>query len=81
MPMHQILVIGAGSIGERHIRCFQQTGRADVSVCEIDSALRNRIATDYDLRHTFEDLAKALSAKPDGVVVATPAHLHVPMAL
>ena len=79
--MRHILVIGAGSIGERHIRCFQKTGRANVSVCEIDPALRSRIATDYDLQHTYDDLARALSAKPDGVVIAIPADLHIPIAL
>ena len=31
---HEILVIGCGSIGERHLRCFQRTGRAQVSVCD-----------------------------------------------
>ena len=30
----KILIIGAGGIGERHLRCFQATGRADVSFCE-----------------------------------------------
>jgi len=44
--MHDILVIGAGSIGERHIRCFLKTGRARVSVCEIDRALLGRMANE-----------------------------------
>ena len=39
-----ILVIGVGSIGERHLRCFQATGRAEVSFVEINESLRATIA-------------------------------------
>ena len=79
--MHDILVIGAGSIGERHIRCFLKTGRARVSVCEIDRALLGRMANDYDLSQACEDLGDALLSNPRAVVIAAPAHLHIPMAI
>ena len=77
----RVLVIGAGSIGERHLRCFQQTGRATVSVCEIDSAIRQRVCTRYELEEAFDDLEGALLHPPDVAVVCTPAHLHIPMAI
>ena len=70
--MHDILVIGAGSIGERHIRCFLRTGRAKVSVCEIDRALLGRMEKDYDVSQTYEDLGDSLSSNPKAVVIATP---------
>ena len=79
--MHDILVIGAGSIGERHIRCFLKTGRARVSVCEIDRALLGRVENDYDLSQACEDFGDALSSNPKAVVIAAPAHLHIPMAI
>ena len=79
--MHDILVIGAGSIGERHIRCFLKTGRARVSVCEIDRALLGRMENDYDLSQSYGDLGDALSSKPKAVVISAPAHLHVSMAI
>ena len=79
--MHDILVIGAGSIGERHIRCFLKTGRARVSVCEIDRALLDRMENDYDLSQACEDLGDALLSNPRAVVIAAPAHLHIPMAI
>jgi len=79
--MHDILVIGAGSIGERHIRCFLKTGRARVSVCEMDRALLGRMANDYDLSQACEDFGDALSSNPRAVVIAAPAHLHIPMAI
>ena len=34
--MHRVLVVGAGSIGERHLRCFLATGRARVSFALTD---------------------------------------------
>ena len=37
-PRHRVLVIGVGSIGERHLRCFQQTGRCQLSFVEINDA-------------------------------------------
>lgn len=79
MP-HKILVIGVGSIGERHVRCFQKTGRADVSICELNSELRSHIQEKYALREAFGDLDAALADPPDAAVICTPAHLHIPMA-
>ena len=77
----RVLVIGAGSIGERHIRCFQQTGRATVAVCEIDSAIRQRVRTRYELEEAFDDFEGAMLHPPDAAVICTPAHLHVSMAI
>ena len=76
-----VLVIGLGSIGERHLRCFQATGRVDASVCEIDPDLRGRIAQQYGVDRAFSDLEATLNdGSFDAAVIATPAHLHVPMA-
>jgi predicted dehydrogenase len=78
-PRH-ILVIGVGSIGERHLRCFQATGRARVSFVEINDALRETIAQRYDAPG-FASLEAALATRPDAAVVATPAHLHLDLAM
>jgi predicted dehydrogenase len=76
----KLLVVGAGSIGERHIRCFQQTGRVDVAVCETNSQTLQAIATRYGLTDCFTDFDSALASKPNMVVICTPAHLHIAMA-
>jgi predicted dehydrogenase len=76
---HRVLVIGVGSIGERHLRCFQQTGRCELLFVEINDALRQTIAERYGVRG-FSTLDEALSQRPDAAVVCTPAHLHVTMA-
>ncbi len=83
--IHHVLIVGVGSIGERHLRCFQATGRAEASFVEIDPTLRATIAERYHVPG-FADLDVALKAHagsaspPDLAVIATPAHLHLDIA-
>ncbi len=79
-PAHKVLVVGVGSIGERHVRCFQQTGRATVSICEVNDSLRKKIGERYNIQHQYNDIEVALQADHDAIVVAVPAHLHIPIA-
>lgn len=76
-----ILVIGIGSIGERHVRCLLGTGRAQVSICEVENQLRGRIANDYRIDRTFASLDEAMDRPWHGAVIATPAHTHIPIAI
>lgn len=75
------MVVGAGSIGERHVRCFQATGRARLAICETDDAVRGPVARRYGVSEAYASFDQALGAGCDGAVIATPAPLHVPMAL
>jgi predicted dehydrogenase len=78
---HSILVLGCGSIGERHLRCFQKTGRVTVAGCDTRADLRDRIATTYQVP-VYDDYATALAAqKWSGVIVCVPAHLHIRCSL
>jgi predicted dehydrogenase len=71
-----ILVVGSGSIGERHLRCFQQIG-CDVALCESNDQRRLEIAERYHVSRTFASVEGARSEEPwYGVVICTPAHLH-----
>jgi predicted dehydrogenase len=76
---HRVVVIGVGSIGERHVRCFLATGRAAVSIVEAKAVLAEEVARRYGIP-AFADIESALSQRPTAAVVATPAPLHVPMA-
>ncbi len=79
--MRSILVIGCGSIGERHLRCFQLTGRARVTACDTSSTLLETLAKTYQVT-TASNWEHALDQNEfDAVVICTPAHLHVPMAV
>ena len=86
---HSVLIVGVGSIGERHLRCFQTTGRAALSFVEINDTLRATIATRYGVR-ACGSLEEALSGHFDAgsreaqpisaAVVSTPANLHLEIA-
>jgi predicted dehydrogenase len=78
--MRRVLIVGVGSIGERHLRCFQETGRCELAICEVNGQLRDDVAGRYEVERTYADLGAALADGPDAAVVATPAHLHIPMA-
>lgn len=81
MTRHKVLIVGVGAIGERHLRCFLRSGRAELSLCEVNDESRKRIAEQYNVGRTYSDLASALSEPHDAVVICTPGHLHVPMAM
>lgn len=73
-------IAGAGLIGRRHIERVQKSssctlvGIADPSPQA--KALANTLAIPY-----FERLEPLLARKPEGVILATPNHLHVDQAL
>lgn len=75
----RVLIVGVGSIGERHLRCFQATGRAEVSFVEINDALRTTISERYGAPE-FADVGEALKMQPNAAVIATPANLHLEIA-
>lgn len=77
---NRILVVGTGSIGERHVRCYLATGRADVSICEAHSERRKAVAEAYAIESKFDDISEALKQSWDAVLIATPAHTHIPIA-
>ena len=75
MPV-EILVVGGGSIGERHLRCFQQIG-CEVALCEAADARRQEMAKRYHLRRAFSTIDEAGTQPWHGIAICTPAHLHV----
>jgi predicted dehydrogenase len=79
--MHSTLIIGCGSIGERHLRCFQKTSRTALTACDTNPALLAAMRERYDAPG-FATLDQALAVgRYDAAVICTPAHLHLPMAL
>jgi predicted dehydrogenase len=69
-----VLVIGCGSIGERHVRTLLATGRAGVVACDNRPAIREAIASRYGVATT--DHWEPALADP----AVSPAPLHVAMA-
>lgn len=79
MPTSNILIIGCGSIGERHLRCFLQTGRARVTACDTNPALLTKMADIYAVPVT-SNWRQALATGFDAAVICTPAPFHVEIA-
>jgi len=77
---HRVLVICVGSIGERHLRCFLATDRAEVALVEVNPSVRSAVAERYGVERAGSDLEDALAFRPQIAVIATPAPLHVSMA-
>lgn len=81
MTHYNVLIVGAGLMGRRHLEAFSSLRQGDtmvaISMCDTNSAQLAEIAEiapDVDL---FTDLDTALDGPWDGVVVATPAHTHL----
>lgn len=78
----RILVVGVGSIGERHLRCFGRVGGLELALCETKAELRTRVTQQYSIAHSFENLDEAVARfHPTAAVIATPAPTHIPLAI
>ncbi|MDF1740576.1 MAG: Gfo/Idh/MocA family oxidoreductase [Verrucomicrobiales bacterium] len=77
---NRILIIGVGSIGERHLRCFKATQRCEVAFCEPNEERRNEIAARYEV-DGYDSWESALKAETfSAAVIASPAPYHIPTA-
>jgi predicted dehydrogenase len=73
------LVVGCGSIGNRHLRNLRVLGVGELGVVESDEVRRQRAADELGVA-AFAQFSEGLNWCPDFVVVATPTDLHVPQA-
>jgi predicted dehydrogenase len=76
----KVLIVGVGSIGERHLRCFMNSKRAMLSLCEVNAELGRTVGDRYAVESVYTSYEEALASRPDVVVICTPADLHIPMA-
>ena len=72
-----VAVIGAGQIGQRHVRAFAGLGNGVrvVGVADIDEARAARSAAECGAR-AFADYQALLELSPDIAVICLPHHLH-----
>jgi len=73
----KILIVGLGSIGQRHAACLQKINGVEIAV------LRTKKGTLKDASGftEFYSLDDALAYHPDGVIISNPTSLHVETAL
>jgi len=75
----QVLVVGGGSIGERHARCFGKVDGVAVSMFEINPQLLEQLNAKYAFERTFTNWDDVPLGDFDVAVICTPANFHLPM--
>lgn len=75
----KFLIAGFGSIGRRHLRNLRALGHEDIVLLR---SHRSTLPDDEIAGLPVEtELEKALAHRPDGVVIANPTALHLPVAI
>lgn len=79
----QLAVAGAGLIGRRHIELIEANPRTRLCAVVDPTPASRDFAAGLGVAHfeSLEALFAQAGHKPDGVILATPNHLHVPGAL
>lgn len=75
----RFLIIGCGSIGQRHIRNLKMLGHK-VSGCEADLLRARKVESAHNIE-VFNELGEALKGDYDGAFICTPTNLHIPIAV
>jgi predicted dehydrogenase len=75
-----VAVIGLG-FGRAHVPAFQAAGARVIAVCQRDEAAARKVAAAYGVPQVYSLWEQMLaSERPEIVVIATPPHLHRPIA-
>lgn len=76
----RFLVVGCGSIGERHIRNLIALRAGEIIACDTNLERLSAIKKSYHIKG-YTDFKTALKNDIDAVLVCTPTSLHIPVAL
>lgn len=76
----KVAVLGLGSIGRRHARCFQEAGASSLVGMDPLEERRAQFLKDFDCLAVASEV-EALASGPDLVVVASPNAYHTRQAL
>lgn len=76
MAVKRIVVVGCGSIGQRHARLLAQRGDLRVELCDTSQACLAETIAQIGARTCHGDFHAMLATQPDAVVIATPHAQH-----
>ena len=76
----KLLVIGCGSIGERHIRNLKSLLVRNIIACDVRKERLQLIERKHGVE-TYDNIEKALDQQASAVLVCTPTSTHIPIAL
>lgn len=73
----KILIVGAGGIGETHIKTLRKFDGIQIAICDTKPENLERFGTAYHIGERYTDYKQALTEGSfDAVIVCTPNHLH-----
>ena len=73
------LIIGCGSIGERHLHNIKKIGIKDIGILDVNKTRVNNLSKKYSVKK-FYDLDSALSFKADFSIICTFPEPHISIA-
>ncbi len=77
----RILIVGCGSIGKRYLKAFKKIKQVKVIPCDPRKEVLKKVAGNYNLTEFYKDIKEVNLERIDGMVVCTPPHTHIPIAL
>lgn len=72
----RIVVVGLGSIGQRHVRLLDGRGDVMVELCEPNAEILKAALSELGPHPAHRAYAAAIASKPDMVLIATPHGFH-----
>ena len=75
--MKNIILIGAGGIGRRHIKAYLATNRATISIVEPDDDKVSSIKNDFKISKAFNKIEDVELSDFDLALICSPANFHV----
>ncbi|HEY3272829.1 MAG TPA: Gfo/Idh/MocA family oxidoreductase [Methanocella sp.] len=81
--LKSIMIVGCGSIGQRHARNARKIGIRDIILCDLDMDRLKKFAKEIDTDLLFASYQEAVEKYPDveAAVIATPSGLHIQPAM
>lgn len=78
----KICLVGAGSIGRRHLRLLAERDDVVLSVVDPSAASKEFVASKFENIVCYDSMQEAIEAeKPDAALIATPHQMHSQMAM
>lgn len=74
------VVVGCRGFGKYHLNALSGID-ADISIVETDPETVEFCRSNYEIKHVYESLEKAIEAEPDVIDLVVPHNLHAPMAI
>lgn len=78
--MKRLLVVGCGSIGERHIRCLRTVGGTEVWACDPRPERLQQMRDLYQVAGGVQSMEQARLEDFDAALICTPTDQHIPQA-